>query len=225
MKAGCAARSHRAPAVLIVVGLLVVVCGPPPPSRVVSQAPPFPTIGGKPQTPAATSLPIVVHGTGHAATGAITLPAPISVAHITHDGQGSFVVESFVGSQGDLLINTIGAYDGFRPLLDGSPVQLNIEADGAWTVTITAITCCAASGAFAGSGDAVSSQFNPPARGPWEFSNTGRRSYVAYAHCVSGDQLLLNRSGSFQLSTIVMFGRGPCYWEVISDGSWSIGPG
>ncbi len=189
-----------------------------------SVAPTLATIGGS-QTRQPPPTPLVIRGTGQTAIQSFTLPAPISIARFTHDGRSVFRVESFVGGQGDLLINTTGPYDGSRPLFEGSPVQLNIEADGAWTVTITAITCCAASGEFAGHGDAVSGQFSPPARGPWKFSNSGQRTYVVYAHCVSGDQLVLNRVGPFQLSTIVMFGRGPCYWEVMSDGSWSIGPG
>ena len=91
-------------------------------------------------------------------------------------------------------------------------------------MTITAITCCAASGEFAGTGDAVSDQFNPPGRQTWRLSNSGTRNYVVYAHCVSGDQLVLNRAGPGQGSMVVQFGRGPCYWEVLSDGSWSIRP-
>ena len=167
----------------------------------------------------------MLRGAGKTTTPPFALPAPIAVAHFTHDGRGNFVVQSFVGGQGDLLIDTIGPYDGFRPLFEGTPVQLDIEADGAWTVSVTALPCCASSGEFAGHGDSVSSQFNPPGRGVWEFSNTGRRNYAAFAHCVSGDQLVLSRVGSFQERTTVVFGRGPCYWEVISDGSWSIKPG
>jgi len=219
-----AGRSRPAVAVLTAASLLIVVCGSPPTSRVVSQAPPFPTVPGRSQSPVPTSSPIVIRGTGHTATGSITLPAPISVAHFTHDGRSSFVVQAFVGGQGDLLINTVGAYDGSRPLFEGSPVQLDIQADGAWTVTITAMTCCAASGELAGSGDAVSNQFNPPGRQAWEFSNSGQRSYVVYAHCVGGDQLVLSRIGAVRGSMVVQFGRGPCYWEVLSDGSWSIRP-
>ena len=215
-------RSRRALALLTVVGL--VACGSPGPSRAVSQAPPFPTVAARSQTPAPTSSPIVISGTGSTQTEAITLPAPISVAHFTHAGRAAFIVQSFVGAQGDLLINAVGAYDGSRPLFEGSPVKLNIQADGAWTVTITAIKCCAASGEFAGKGDAVSEEFNPPARQFWQFSNSGPRTHVVYAHCVSGDELVLERPGPGQGSMAVQFGRGPCYWEVISDGAWSIRP-
>ncbi len=177
-----------------------------------------------PRTASPTPAPIVIRGSGPTATQPFALPGPISIAHVTHDGQRSFVVQSFVGGQGDLLINTVGPYDGSRPLFEGSPVQLNIQADGAWTVTVTAITCCAASGEFAGAGDAVSGEFNEAARGTWEFSNTGKRAFVVYAHCPCGDQIVQNRVGSFHGSMIVVFPRGPCYWEVISDGSWFIRP-
>ncbi len=176
-----------------------------------------------PPTPAPTPSPVVIRGTGQTATQPFTLPGRISIAHFTHNGRSNFIVEAFGGTSG-LLINTIGAYDGSRPLVATSPVQLNIEADGAWTVTIAAIECCAASGEFVGTGDTVSNQFNAPASGAWEFSNVGRSNYVVYARCAGGDQLVQNRIGSFQGSAIVVFGRGPCYWEVISDGSWTIRP-
>lgn len=226
-----ARRAGRCCALLIVGGLLAACTAtqrPAPALPAVSAVPPFPTIAPSASvfvsasTP--TPTPLVMRGAGKTATPAFALPAPIGIAHFTHEGRSKFVVQSFVGGQGDLLIDTIGAYEGSRPLLEGSPVQLNIDADGPWTVTVTAMTCCAASGAFAGRGDAVSSQFNPPARGVWDFSNGGPGNYAAFAHCATGDQLVLRRVGSFQGSTTVVFGRGPCYWEVISDGSWSIKP-
>jgi hypothetical protein len=164
----------------------------------------------------------VISGTGRTTVPAIVLPAGISIGHFRHDGRGTFSVQSFVGSQGELLITAVGSYDGYRPLFEGSPVQLSIEADGPWTVSIAAIICCSASGDFAGRGDAVSMQFNPPTRQTFDFTNEGQRAYVVYAHCRGGDQIVLDRVGAVRTTMAVQFGPGPCWWEILSDGSWSI---
>ena len=142
MQSWWARRSRVGRLALILSGLLVLY--------VIVQRPfaPAPGVSGATgvgQSTAArstspTPTPIVIRGVGQIQTQPFALPGPISVAHFTHDGQKSFVVQSFVGSQGDLLVNTVGRYDGSRPLFEGSPVQLNIQADGAWTVTITALT-------------------------------------------------------------------------------------
>ncbi len=131
-------------------------------------------------------------------------------------------MQSFFGAQGDLVISAVGAYDGYRPLFEGSPVQLIIEADGPWTVSLAAITCCSATSEFAGRGDAVSMLFTPPTKQTFDFSNEGQRTYVVYAHCVNGDQIVLTRVGTVRATMAVQFGPGPCWWEVLSDGSWSI---
>jgi len=226
VQAWWAGRSLPLLLALILAGFvaLYVVVERPFSSPAISGAPSASAESTAARAASPTPAPVVLRGSGPAALQPFALPGPISVAHLTHDGQKSFIVQSFVGGQGDLLVNTVGPYDGSRPLFEGSPVQLTIQADGAWTVTVTVITCCAASGEFAGSGDAVSEQFNPPARGTWEFSNTGKRSYVVYAHCLSGDQIVQDRVGPFQGKAVVAMTRGPCYWEVISDGSWSIRP-
>lgn len=96
-----------------------------------------------PAAPRPTASPVVLRGTGQTATDAITLPAAINVAAFTHTGSRNFVVQVVRGTAQSLLINTIGAYTGTRPLTGTDPLRLQIEADGAWTVTITPIACCA----------------------------------------------------------------------------------
>jgi hypothetical protein len=246
MKAWWSARSKRAQAIIAIVGLLVVyaVVGPKtqsPTSTAIVTATPISVSTSTAAAPAATAAatvaptlaptpvptpaPVVLRGTGQTATEAITLPGPISRAAFTHNGVRNFAVHVFVGTRQDLLINTIGSYEGTRPLRASEPIRLNIEADGAWTVTITAMTCCAASGDFAGHGDAVSAQFNPPGPVAWEFlNNNGTSNYAVWTRCVGSDALIQNRIGVFQGSSIVSFARGPCYWEVISDGDWTIKP-
>lgn len=152
----------------------------------------------------------------------LVLSAPVNVAHITHTGSARFTVQAFVGSTGDLLVNVVGAYDGYRPLFEGSPVQLMIDADGAWSVSITPIACCNPTGELTGRGDTVSPQFNPPARQTYEFTSSGERAFVVFAHCASTDQIVLDRLGKVTTTVPVQFGQGPCWWEVVADASWSI---
>jgi len=243
MKAWWSARSKKAKTVIAIVGLLVVyaIAGPKTPSSstsaVIATPTPIsaststaapaaaPTVVTVAPTVAPAPAPVVLRGTGQTATDAFTLPAPTSRAVFTHNGRSNFAVQVFIGTKRDLLINTIGAYEGTRPLRASEPIRLDIEADGAWTVTITPIACCAASGEFAGHGDAVSNQFNPPGPVAWEFLNNNSTSnYAVWTRCVGSDSLVQNRIGVFQGSTIVSFARGPCYWEVISDGDWSMKP-
>jgi hypothetical protein len=218
-----ALRAHtlRRFAAIAAIGIvLACAASAPPPASTGTLTPSTPR--GSLASPTAAASPIVLSGSGRASLPAVALPAPISVAHITHRGSGRFSVQSFVGSSGDLLVNVVGAYDGVRPLLEGSPAQLTIDADGAWSVSITPIVCCSPNGEFAGRGDAVSTQFSPPSRQTFEFVNDGERTFVVYAHCLGTDQIVLDRRGKLSTSLTVQFGQGPCWWEVLADATWSI---
>ncbi|MGH3803212.1 MAG: hypothetical protein ACRDTD_24395, partial [Pseudonocardiaceae bacterium] len=59
---------------------------------------------------------IRLSGHGRMATQPITLPASISVATLTHNGRSNFIVKTFQGDHGGLLVNEIGSYAGSRPL-------------------------------------------------------------------------------------------------------------
>jgi hypothetical protein len=122
------------------------------------------------------------------------------------------------------LINTIGPYNGTRPIIGTDPVTFDIEADGAWTLVLEPIKG-GGEPPFSGKGDDVSSFFAPPQTGPWEFSHDGKRNFVVKLHCSDGTpQLVQNRIGEFEGSGIVRFGKAPCYWEVTADGNWSLAP-
>ena len=175
-------------------------------------------------TPRPTPSPVVLRGSGQTATDPINLPGPISLAAFTHTGARNFAVHSFIGTNRELLINTIGSYEGTRPLRGTEPVRLQIEADGAWTVTVSAITCCATSGTFAGRGDAVSNQFNAAGSSTWDMTHDGQRNFAVHLQCGTNRQLIQNRIGTFQGSTILVIPSGPCHWEVQADGNWSLKP-
>ncbi len=208
-------------AALAAIGLAVAcAASAPPPESTGTLTPSTPRV--RTGSPVPSASPIVLSGTGRASLPALALPAPVSVAHITHSGTGRFNVQSFVGNQGELLVNAVGAYDGVRPLFEGTPVQLVIDADGAWSISVSPIACCSPNGEFAGRGDAVSIQFSPPSRQTFEFMSSGERTFLVYAHCIGTDQIVLDRFGKVSTSMVVQFGQGPCWWEVIGDASWSI---
>lgn len=58
--------------------------------------------------------------------------------HATHDGSGQFIVDLY-GSDGswEQLVNTDGSFDSSRSYRASSPVWLNVEADGDWSVELT----------------------------------------------------------------------------------------
>lgn len=167
--------------------------------------------------------PIVLEGFGQFATDPIVLPSAVSIATFTHDGSSNFVVTAFQGTERDLLVNEIGFYRGSRPLLGLTPVVLDIDADGPWTVTIEPIGL-ASSPAFGGAGSSVSGLFDPPGAAPWMIEHNGESNFVVWLHCASGSDLVQNEIGPVSGSTVVSFGAGPCFWEVEADGGWALNP-
>jgi len=197
----------------------------PSPSAAPSTTPVPPTPVPLPPTP--TPSPVVLRGDGGFASR-LTLPFPASAARFTHGGTGSFTVLAVIDVNGfdshQLNVNTTGAYDGER-LITSNDFVLYIAANGAWTATFRAVTCCATDPAFAGRGDRVSAMFRqPPRDAMWEFAHDGRSNFLLYAHCSDGYQEVLNRIGSFQESRVVSLAGEWCFWEVRGDGNWSIRP-
>jgi len=132
-------------------------------------------------------------------------------------------VEVFVGDAKDLLINTIGSYDGQRPLAGEEPMMLNIRADGAWTVRIEPIQS-RGTPTFQGRGDRVSTLFTPPATEAWAIAHDGQGNFIVYCHCAGGSDLVQNEIGAVSGSQVIPFPKGPCFWEVRADGNWSLKP-
>ena len=146
----------------------------------------------------------------------------MSMGTFTHQGRSNFAVQVFKGGdQKDLLINTIGNYAGIRPLFYADPIRMQIEADGPWTVTITAIEGGGTVTANA-KGDWVGKYFTPPGSGSYRFTHDGKSNFAVLLHCGGQRQLIENEIGAFNGTKIVQFGRAPCVWEVEADGNWKI---
>jgi hypothetical protein len=215
--------SARGWRLLTVVLFSSLACARPAP-------PPGPT--PVPQPPEISDLPdrgVAIQGHGTATTDDVTpqytggLAIGIDVVTLTHDGQSTFIVNSVQNDQSEQLTSAIGAYKGQRPLVVEGPVSFQVTADGAWTIRITQMSS-GGKPPFSGSGDAVSPYFSPPDAGTWNISHDGQSSFFVYTHCLSGSFVVEDRTGPFQDSPRVEFGRGPCFWEVRADGAWSMAP-
>jgi len=190
---------------------------PPPPSA--TPAPPT-------ATPVPVPVPITLSGVGQFVTEPFTPTSNLSRLVLTHNGASNFIVKAYDdrGNE-DLLVNVIGRYAGSRPLVGDVSWFLEIDADGRWTVLIEPLGADpAASAGFSGTGDRVSGLFGPVdiAAVPFEVSNNGPSNFVVWLHCAGGSELVQNEIGSVQGSTVVRFDEGPCFWEVQSDGVWSL---
>src|SRR5206468_5887133 len=135
-----------------------------------------PTVTSRPVTPAPTpaptapsalAQPINFAGMGQTATDAVTPNCAICRVSITHSGSRNFIVKTFRGSNQDLIVNTIGSYQGSRPLFGRDPVIFDIDADGTWTIHIEEVSR-GGQAPFSGQGDAVSDLFEPPDTKPWQ---------------------------------------------------------
>lgn len=58
----------------------------------------------------------------------------LTTVTITHSGESNFVVWAYGDRNTDLLVNEIGPYSG-KTILPAWAVAIEIEADGAWTMT------------------------------------------------------------------------------------------
>jgi hypothetical protein len=173
---------------------------------------------------------VEVDGHGTAITEDITpdqaggLNVGIEVVTLSHDGHSSFIVTATQGSQKENLTSAIGPYQGQRPLVVQGAVSFQVTADGNWSLKIQPMSS-GGTPAFRSTGDSVSPYFNPPTTiGRWNVSFDGQSTFFAYAHCVGGSIVVEDKNGAFVEFTNIQFPRGPCFWEVRSDGSFSITP-
>jgi hypothetical protein len=157
----------------------------------------------------------------------MTVDVPFSVSRVqfTNTGSDNFIVWMFApdGSK-ELLVNTIGSYKGYRPLLAGKG-KYSLEIEGTeWTATIESIPIKQfAYDSNSGIGDYVSPLFEPEdRRSVYEFVHNGDENFVVWLYCAGGTDLLQNDIGPVNNTAMVEFGEGPCLFDVTADGSWSI---
>jgi hypothetical protein len=150
----------------------------------------------------------------------------VSTLTFSHDGARNFQVWAYgEGDQKELLVNTIGGYQGVRWLAPGA-YSIEIDADGAWTMTIAPMGLDpAAAGAIAGTGDYVSGIF-PSTRGrqTYTFTHDGQANFQVWRICATGRDLVVNEIGAFDGETVVRSDDNVCFWDISADGAWTAAP-
>lgn len=192
---------------------------------------PAPSATPTPIPPTPTPIPPVeLAGTGQTVTDPFTPPGAINRIILTHQGGSNFIVTLYTASGGDELIaNTIGDYQGIRPMLasDGTDYYFEVDADGPWTIRVEAISGepDAAAG-LEGSGDYVSGVFAPEKAGavPYNVSHQGDSNFIVQLYCAGGQDMVQNEIGAVSGSVVVQFADGPCFWDVQADGDWTLRP-
>src|SRR5262249_49952845 len=91
-------------------------------------------------TDTATPAPIALTGKGDAVVD-ISKPHGAALAHIKYGGGGNFAITNYGpnGERINLLVNTIGQYEGTRPLdfLDGEQTaRFEVNASGPWEIDV-----------------------------------------------------------------------------------------
>ena len=172
---------------------------------------------------------VQIAGRGNAVTAEITpeytqgITVGISIVTATHAGQSAFVVQAIANNRPEVLVSATGAYDGSRPLVIQDTVSFQVTADGNWTIRVEPLRS-GGQPAFSGTGDRVSPFFDPPPPGQWLISGDGKNLNVQL-HCVGGDVVAVDdTNGPFQRTAMITFSRGRCFWEVQSNGNWSLKP-
>ena len=147
-----------------------------------------------------------------------------AVVRFTHSGARNFAVIGYApsGERTDLLVNTIGAYEGIRPI-NLAPRELTSEfeitADGPWTATIVPLAGArAAERRTEGTGDDVlrTGGINPRTA---RITHSGGENFVVLAWGASRN-LLVNEIGPYDGR--VRLANGTQVLEIQADGQWTI---
>jgi hypothetical protein len=156
----------------------------------------------------------------------------ISIAEATHKGERNFAIATIdaAGEQLDLLVNTVGNYQGtvlFDMESGYHSAAFEVTADGAWTITVKPVADAPKwdlSGKLNGSGDAVY-LVSPPSSGlvTLDITNDGERNFAVIAYTILSGDVLVNEVGNY--SGQVLLPDETVLLEITTDGAWSLTPG
>jgi hypothetical protein len=177
--------------------------------------------------------PIVLTGSGDMVVD-VQKWGGLAIAHITHSGGGNFAVWNYGANNEkiDLLVNTIGSYDGTRPL-DFLPSQqtarFQIEGSGQWEIDILPlqeVRKLALPGSVQGNGDDVLLLYGDTR--PDVIAADGSQAKGNFAVWAYGNRrdLLVNEiapySGTVLVDHDLLTDEGFLILVIEADGQWSI---
>lgn len=166
------------------------------------------------EVPIPTPLPepVRLEGNGQTATDPFTPPSTINRVVASHQGRRNFALKSYTpDGKSNLLINTIGNYQGIVLLATDQETFFEVDADGAWSLQVEPVAADeAAAQGVTGSGDYVSGLFAPAKTGPmpYAFTHTGERNFAVYLHCAGGSDLVQNEIGASMGHPLPISGKG-----------------
>ncbi len=179
-----------------------------------------------PPTVAPVPADVVLTGHGDAVikASAVDGAGEPGVATITHDGKSNFAVWTLDSNvnQLDLLVNTIGAYNGtvlFDKQSNQHTESLQITADGNWTVTLHSIRALRNFDATGTTGHGDDVLVYRGSAGAATLTHDGSSNFAVWTY---GDQtnLVVNEIGAY--NGTVRWTKGPEIVAVTADGNWSI---
>lgn len=142
--------------------------------------------------------------------------------HFTHSGRRNFIVKAY-DNTGDyeLLINEIGKYDGYVLLMGESPYNVEITADGGWTLLAERLTATSDT-SFSGTGDYVTG-LAKISSGTWELTHTGTSNFIVKLYTTNGVSLVVNEIGRYSGKKVLTIpSKSFSMFEVTADGAWEI---
>ena len=164
------------------------------------------------------------HGTGDYVAEGLNVEG-YAVLTINYYGDGNFSVVSYENGDDydDLLVNEIGNYSG-RVLIDhGGKFDLEINADGEWTIETSGLSVDDST-SFSGTGDCVTG-ITTHSGGNWEITNDGDSNFAVIQYGVKSGymDLMVNEIGYYQGTVKSEKAQNDnIFFEVNSDGNWTI---
>ena len=178
-------------------------------------------------SPTSPPSPIVLKGSGDDVVNLNKWPG-LAILHIVGPSSyANFAVWTVdeAGNQTDLLVNTIGAFEGYKliDLNEGeNTYQLQVSATGKWTVEILPLSAkymhiLQLPGQYNGNGpDVVFLSGNPDLA---TFSYAGNGNFAVWSDGQSGRDLLVNEIGTY--SGTVLVPPDAAILEIDADVKWS----
>ena len=157
----------------------------------------------------------------------VTLPAGATAGIVTatHDGSSNFsisVLDAANASTGQLLVNTIGAYNGTTEYgfsSFGEDATLQITADGNWSLTIAPISAAPVLAA-SGAGDGVFLYEGSAGKLTATHDGSSNFAIIEETDELFNMGLLVNEIGPY--SGTVPLSSGPSAIVVSADGNWTL---
>lgn len=164
----------------------------------------------------------VISRSGDDVVSNIELGDGIYRAHITNNGGSNFAIWCYdANNKRDLLVNEIGAYDGYVYLQGTSPLSFEVTSSGNWEIQIQSLSDTDLK-EFSGVGDYVTDKCTIDS-GTYRFTHNGDSNFAVIIYTKNGRDLLVNEIGSYDGKKILNIpSDSKAFFVITASGEWSI---